>query len=74
MNNHNKFLKIQFYILSLLVLFFLIILLSIQSPFKCGKFIGISKFIMNNIITIISFLFCFLSLFIFYKLKHSWKD
>ena len=69
-------LKIQFYVLSLWLLFVLIFLLSVNIPISFDKeaeFIGFWPLIQRNWLAIISLAMVFVGIIISFKLKHKFK-
>lgn len=75
-NSDRLLLKIEFYILSLWLLFVLIFLLTVDIPISFApdaKFIGIVPLIQRNWLAIISLLMSLVGVLITFKLKHKFK-
>lgn len=74
--NDNLRLKIEFYILSLWLLFVLIFLLTVDIPISFApdaKFIGFLPLIQQNWLAIISLLMALVGVVITFKLKHRFS-
>lgn len=73
--DNESYMKIEFYIMSLWLLFLLIFLLRIDPICfgDCNKFIGIIPIIKRNIIAIIAFLLLMYGFQLTNKYKYKWK-
>lgn len=75
-DDDNIGIKVQLYIMSLWLLFFLIFMLTVDIPISFApnaKFIGIKALLYRNILAIISLIMVLVGIILTYQMQYRWK-